>query len=240
MQRPHLTVPHAAAGILACAALLLAGCGAIHNDPGGTNQDPNAPIVVDQPGNGEKVSTPIHIEGTATVVEGAVSVVLTDGDGQRAQHQEPAGELRQRLPRPLLGQHRRPRRLHGLGHAAPVRDLGGGRRAPARGRRPADRRLIRATSGEPAARPSVRARESDPPHHAMWWAVSADLRLVVSAGMRWFLRVIHGHVGFSLMRRPKWRATGGQRRIRAGVRPTGSLATPAAPPRSLIPPSQAQ
>jgi hypothetical protein len=33
---------------------------------------------------------------------------------------------------------------------------------------------------------------------------------------------------------------GSQRRIRAGVRPTGSLAAPAAPPRSLKPPSQAQ
>jgi hypothetical protein len=39
--------------------------------------------VVDQPTNGEKVAAPIHIEGTATVSEGAVSVVLTDGDGNQ-------------------------------------------------------------------------------------------------------------------------------------------------------------
>jgi hypothetical protein len=82
VQRPHLTVPHAAAGILASAALLLAGCGAIHNTPrDGSGPSSTAPIVVEQPANGEKVATPIHIEGTATVVEGAVSVVLTDGDG---------------------------------------------------------------------------------------------------------------------------------------------------------------
>jgi hypothetical protein len=83
VQRPLLTVPHAAAGILACAALLFAGCGAIHNDAGDSGTDADAPIVVEQPTNGEKVATPIHIEGTATVVEGSVSVVLTDGEGNQ-------------------------------------------------------------------------------------------------------------------------------------------------------------
>jgi hypothetical protein len=82
VQRPHLTVPHASAGILACAALVLAGCGAIHDDPGdGSGATSTAPIVVEQPTNGAKVSTPIHIEGTATVFEGTVSVVLTDREG---------------------------------------------------------------------------------------------------------------------------------------------------------------
>jgi hypothetical protein len=85
VQRPRITVPHAAAGVLAAAALALAGCGGIHNQPasGGQNGSTGstAPIVVEQPTNGEKVSAPIHVAGTATVVEGSVSVVLTDGDG---------------------------------------------------------------------------------------------------------------------------------------------------------------
>jgi Immunoglobulin-like domain of bacterial spore germination len=84
VQRPHPTVSHAAAGLLAALLLAFAGCGGIHNEPGdatsGTRSS-NAPIVLEQPVNGEKVSTPIHVEGTATVNEGAVSVVLTDGDG---------------------------------------------------------------------------------------------------------------------------------------------------------------
>jgi hypothetical protein len=83
VQRPPITVPHAVAGILTAAALLFAGCGAIHNEPGGGSTGSDAPIVVEQPSNGEKVSTPIHIEGTATVVEGTVSVVLTDGEGNQ-------------------------------------------------------------------------------------------------------------------------------------------------------------
>jgi hypothetical protein len=70
--------------MVVAAALALAGCGAIHNDPGdGSATASDAPIIVEQPTNGEKVSTAIHVEGTATVVEGAVSVVLIDGDGNQ-------------------------------------------------------------------------------------------------------------------------------------------------------------
>jgi hypothetical protein len=85
VQRPHLTVPHAAAVLSAASVLALAGCGGIHNSPGDggsdSTQTSTAPIVVEQPVNGEKVSAPIHVEGTATVFEGTVSLVLTDGDG---------------------------------------------------------------------------------------------------------------------------------------------------------------
>ena len=70
MQRPYLTVPHAAAGLLAAAVLALAGCGGMRDHAGASGTDTTwtqtstAPIVVEQPTDGEKVSSPIHVEGT--------------------------------------------------------------------------------------------------------------------------------------------------------------------------------
>jgi hypothetical protein len=85
VQRPLLTVPHAAAALMAASVLALAGCGGIRDHGGGgtdsSGPTSTAPIVVEQPTNGEKVTAPIHVAGTATVFEGTVSVVLTDGDG---------------------------------------------------------------------------------------------------------------------------------------------------------------
>jgi hypothetical protein len=93
VQRLHLTVPHAVAGVLVAAALLAAGCGGARNDVGAgttasvatdtatTATTGGAPIVVQQPKDGDHVSAPIHVAGTATVFEGTVSVVLTGQDG---------------------------------------------------------------------------------------------------------------------------------------------------------------
>jgi Immunoglobulin-like domain of bacterial spore germination len=90
--RPRLTVAQTAAGVLVTAALLAAGCGgaskagdgtsATVREPTSTAADGRAPIVVEQPRDGDQVGASVRVRGTATVFEGSVSVVLAGPDGR--------------------------------------------------------------------------------------------------------------------------------------------------------------